>query len=31
MKLKEMESLALSAGADPSTVREIMARKYMSD
>ena len=31
LKLKEMESLALSAGADPSTVREIMARKYMRD
>lgn len=27
-KLNEMESLALSAGADPSTVSEIMARKY---
>ena len=27
-KLNEMESLALSAGADPSTVNEIMARKY---
>ena len=27
-KLNEMESLALRAGADPSTVSEIMARKY---